>query len=739
MKVVQDQIWWVTSVTLASFGLAPPALSQTPGTPLEEDPSSQMAGSEVVPPAVQALEEIVVTAQRRNERLQDVPISITALTANSLAARGISSTSEVAAAVPGLTLSQSRTIVTPYLRGVGTQNSAAGEEGSVATYVDGVYFPSLSGANFAFNNIERIEVLKGPQGTLFGRNATGGLLQIITKDPSHDPLVDASIGYANYETLSASIYATAGLSSNAAIDFAGVISDQNDGWGRNLTTGEEVNYRKEWAVRSKLLVEVGDFTFRLAGDYNHRNSDIGNSRGVYPGSLMANGSTRFSGSIYDVQLNTPRRAEFEQWGVSLKADVPIGGATLSSTTAYRYSMNFGLLDQDATPTRIVDLFFTERSRSAQQELLLVGKAGRIDYTIGTFLFYANAGVDPLGLRSDTIPAQNRDRNDDLETYSYAGFAQGVYHVTDQTSITAGLRFTRDERSIEGQDVAVLGNNLASAGTVLTRASQSANFDKLTWRAAIDHKLTDDILAYASVSRGFKSGVFNSINFLQPAVRPETLDSFEIGWKSDLFGDLLRLNASAFHYRYKDIQLFRIESGITTILNAAEGRVNGLDVEATLVPRVSHGRLSFTGNMSVLDAEYASFPDASFTRAAPNGGNIVFLSDATGNDMIRTPPLTATVAADYLMPVSAGDLGFNLSYHYNDGFYWDPDNRIRQESYNLVSGSISFDAADDSWRASIFVRNLTEAEYFNQVTTSNLGDATSPGAPRTYGITFGVKL
>lgn len=714
------------------------ALHATPQIVRAETPSAESSSTEAFGDGT--LEEVMVTAQRRSESLQRVPITVTVVTSNDLAKAGVAATSDLAVRVPGLTLTQNRTVVTPYLRGIGTQNSTAGEEGSIATYVDGVYVPSLSGANFAFNNIERVEVLKGPQGTLFGRNATGGLLHIITKEPSHTPALDGGIGYGSYDTWTASTYGTTGLSDRVAVDLAGFFTHQAEGWGRNLNIGGDVNLRDEWALRSKLLFAATDaLTLRLALDYDKRDSDIGNSRGVWPGSVLIGGTTRFRGSIYDVQNGVPRRAHFEQWGVSLKADLEVGDATLTSTTAYRYSNNFGLLDQDGTPTKYVDAYFTELTRSAQQEFLLVGQRGSLDYTGGIFLFYSKAGVDPLGLRSVVLPVQNRDRIDRITTRSYAPFVQGTYHFTDATGVTAGLRFTRDEREIDGRDVATAGNPLGAPGVTLTSTHQEANFNKVTWRFAVDHEIRDDVLGYASYSRGFKSGVYNSANFLQAAAEPETLDAYEVGVKSDLFERKLRLNLAAFRYKYTDIQLFRVEGGITTIYNAAAGRTNGADLEAVWLPTVPLGRLQIDSAVSWLDGEYTSFPLATFTTPNPAGGNILSLGDAKGRSMIRTPDWTATLSADYSVPVSFGELGFNVSYYYSDGFYWDPDNRLLEPSYDLIGAALSWTSVGGAWRVSAFGRNLTDETYFGQTTTSNFGDQTSPGAPRTYGISFNRRF
>ncbi len=685
------------------------------------------------------LEEIVVTAQRRQESLQDVPIAVAAMSATSLARAGVNSSSDLSASVPGLQLSYNRNVVAPYLRGVGTATSVAGEEGSIATYIDGVYAASLSAAMFALNNIERIEVLKGPQGTLFGRNATGGLIHVITRTPSHDPELKVSLGYGNFDTVTGTLYGTTGITESVAADISVFYSSQGEGWGKNLNIGGDVNYRDEWAVRSKLLLQpTENLTITLAGNYNYRESDIGNVRHVLPGAVLIGGA-KFKGTIYDSQGNFPRKAEAEQYGLSMKAELDLGDVTLTSTTAYGSSYNFGLFDQDGGPLRVIDALFTEDSTNFQQELLLNGSADRLNWTAGVFYFHANAKVDPLGLRSVVVPPQNRDRFSEIKTNSYAIFADGSYEILDNTRFTAGLRFTRDELSQVGADIAVSGNPLGPPGTILSSRTQEAAFKKLTWRLLLDHNFTPDILGYISYNRGFKSGVFNIVNFEQPSVRPETIDAYAIGVKSDLFDDIIRLNIEAFLYDYQDIQLQRTEAGLAQILNAAKARIKGVDVELVIAPPVDFGNLDFGATFSFLDGEYTDFPDGPITTRNPAGGNILTLGDLSGVDTIRTPPVTFNLAANYEVPVGSNKLGFHLSYYYNDGFFWEADNRVRQSSYDLLGAQITLAAEDNRWEFKLFGSNLTDTKYYAQVNQGSLGDAGSPGAPRTYGATISVKF
>ena len=232
-------------VCFASPALAQPsAAPNPPAAPQNPDDSAQLG-------------DITITAQRDSQPLQDVPIAVTAVTADNLVSRGMTDTRSIGMSVPNLSLSENGVSVTPFLRGVGSNQSNPNDEPSVATYVDGVYIPSPTGNIFSFNNIERIEVLKGPQGTLFGRNATGGVIQIITRDPQHDPSLEASIGYGTHDILEGSAYATTGLGSDAAIDLAVVYDNNFDGFGRDIVRNQDIFRREEFAARSKLLITPG--------------------------------------------------------------------------------------------------------------------------------------------------------------------------------------------------------------------------------------------------------------------------------------------------------------------------------------------------------------------------------------------------------------------------------------------------------------------------------------------------
>jgi len=259
----------------------------------------------------------------------------------------------------------------------------------------------------------------------------------------------------------------------------------------------------------------------------------------------------------------------------------------------------------------------------------------------------------------------------------------------------------------------------------------------TWRLSLDRNFTPDLLVYASYNRGFKSGTFNLNNPAQAPTAPEYIDAFEVGTKADLFDRRLRINTSAYYYDFKNLQLqaFAPGGGSSTLLyNAARSTIKGLEVSVEAAPTKG---LTLYGSVAYTDAKYKNFPDAIFSSRRPTGGNATMRASANGNELIRTPKWTANIGGSYTVPASFGDVTLAASYSYNDGFYWQPDNRVRQPSYSLVNADISLESRDGLWRFHVYATNLFDIRYYNFAETSNsLGDVGTPGKPRIVGI--GVK-
>ncbi|WP_255325804.1 MULTISPECIES: TonB-dependent receptor [Sphingobium] len=685
------------------------------------------------------VEDIVVTAQRRGESLQKVPIAVAAISGASLARSGVADVGSLPAVAPGLIMTMSRASVTPYLRGVGTQSGDIGGSGAVAIYVDGVNYAAPAAGLFALNNVERIEVIKGPQGTLFGRNATGGLIHIITRDPSFTPTMEANIGYGNYKTFTGSAYASTGLTDNLALDFSLYGTHQGDGFGTNLVTGADAYFRREVALRSKLMWRPGDDTkVTLTGDYSNNHNDAGQVKTIAPGTLAIGGVPQ-RGSIYDTQINLPTKVRAPQWGVGLKIEQDLGTLTLTSLSAFRYVKSRANFDQDVTPAPVIDAVFAEATDTFQQEITVGGHSDWLDYTAGVFYMNSAAKSLPIQIRSATLGAQRLDRFVNQGLSSYAVFAQGTAKLTPSTRLTVGARYTIDKISVAGRDVAAAGNTSVPAGSNIRFATQDDTYKVPTWRLALDQDLTEGIMVYGSYSRGYKSAQYASQSFTAPPVRPEKMDAFEVGVKSSLFDRQLQLNVSAFHYNYRDIQLIIVQVGTPVIINAAGAKIKGLDFESTWVPRFVNNRFTLRAAGSFLDGHYTSFQNAPFYTPNPAGGLIVTRGDASGFDTIRSPKFSANVTADYKIPSQIGEFALSATYFHSSRFNFDPDGHSVQRGYDLLSGQISYTEPGEKWSVRLWGKNLTKTKYYVSWTSQSLGDSIVPGAPRTYGVTLGYKM
>jgi len=720
--------------------------------------------------ATNTLDDIVVTAQRRSENLQEVPIAVAAVTAQQLKNTGITTTQDVPQVVPSVQFTRSGGSGLIFVRGVGTTTAFIGEESSNSVYVDGVYMADLAQTINSFNNIQRIEVLKGPQGTLFGRNATGGLIHILTHDPGDEVLVNAELSYGNYETLSSRLYVAGPLSDTLSADLAISASSQTEGWGRNLTLDRDNNIQKFYGARSKLIYRPNEtMSFKLAGDYYNNDDNLGLGYKIDPETVGTGGFTGPKG--HDTTLDQYPRTQQEAYGVALTSEFDLGFADLTSITAYRNSEIASQVDVDGGPLPLVALDYVWLTKSFQQELRLASTGeGPFSWQVGAFYLDAKAENDMtttgVALAAGGLSRQLTDAQ--LHTQSYAGFAEGTYAFTPSTSLTLGGRYTKDVRELEGSLVLV-----TLAGAALpprTNPITDLDYDAWTYRAALKHEFSDRVNAYVSYNRGFKSGSFNLASPLDPAYQPQYIDAYEVGLKSELFDRRLRLNLAAYHYDIEDYQIRSAASaalGLSRTFNAATVSVDGLDVEFEYAPTRD---LRLFGGATFLDSKFEQFggvnelvqspiiyPNrnsstdplqrtrciASLT-GTPNpgvegtgaltGGYTTCFGDVSGNQTQNAPDLTASLGATYRWTLKGADFMASLLYSYNSGFYFETDNVVEQEAFSLVNGSIEF-RPTPRLGLSLWGRNLADTEYAVQKISTGTGTTMMVGAPRTFGFTL----
>ena len=695
-----------------------------------------------------ALGDIIVTATRRDERLQQVPISITAVSGESLAKSGITNTLQLTQTVPALNVRYVNFAIQPIIRGVGSRGTTNGDETNVAFYVDGIYQVAPSASSFDLLNIDRVEVLRGPQGTLFGRNATGGLINIITRDPTQETHFKAVFTYGRFNERSAQFYATTGISDTLAIDLSGRVYE-DDGYIRDIFRNRTVGARHTYSVRSRLLfTPTENLSLKLTGSFSKYDDPSSVYVLAYQGntaarSLANNPRVVLPEKPFTTAPTDPKqilRARTPQFSADLKWD--LGPITLQNSASYIKSTGDFLGDNDATPLDLgQNQAFDQGSRSYQDELrLLSNGSSAFSYILGAYYLHSKSFSGPIfslptgsgisvGPRTIIIDTETR-------TVSYAGFGEGTLELGGWKLI-GGLRYTREERGLSG--------NTSRNGVVLSANDLKVSFNKLTYRAIVQRELGSLGNVYASYSRGFKSGVFNASNTSPTAkpTRPEVLDAFEIGAKTDPL-PWLRLNLSAFHYDYKDIQLgTRVPGGtLVTLFNASNAKINGGELELTMRP-ASHLNVRAYGNY--LDAKYTNFPGApifttKFQDQSSIGlgsrvpiGNVQTIVDQSGKQLIRAPKYTVGGSFDYTAETSSGDLGITGNIFHSGKFFWDVNNRLFQPPYTIVNGEISWTMPDGKLRLALWGKNLTNELVQAQVNPSAALDGASYERPISYGI------
>jgi iron complex outermembrane receptor protein len=731
-------------VSAPAFAQTATGATQAATTPDTNGPAAAVPPTGQNQPATPAapqddggVKDIVVTAQRRSENLQNVPVAVTALSPETLAVAGVASTDDLKALTPGLNFNTNLGgFGQPRIRGVGTTATGPGIENPTATYIDNVYIGTSAGALFALNDVDQVAVLKGPQGTLFGRNATGGLIQVTTRAPSIEPHAEVQFGYGNYKTVNASGYVTGGITDTLAASITGLYENQADGFGKNLFNGQDIQTHREAAGRVKLQWKPDALTkVTLSADYSQITA-------ADP-AIRTYGLTMFGtptpGGNRDIDLDVQPYLNSRQWGTSLAAERDLGGVQLVSTTAYRDSKFHVIFDADQLPINGLALDETQIDQQFSQELQLQSTGGGpFKWVAGAFYFHSIGKYDPIRttgafLASPFFPLQAVDLYVDQRLDSYAGYAQGTYAIDDATNITAGLRFTSDHRKIvESQTLTVAGFPVPQAPV-----SEAKTFNKLTWRLAIDHRFSPDVMAYASYNRGFKSGSFAPDTFPIAVLEPETLDAFEVGLKTELFDRKVRFNVAAFYYDQKNLQVNQIVQGVLLVYNASGSTSYGID--ADLQARVTDN-FTINAGASYLHARYKTFLNAFELFPLPTGGNSFDQNgNATGNRLQNTPDGTVNLGATYDIPTSSGKFTLAANYYHNSGSYADPQNRLRQVPYDLVDASVSWVSPDGHMLIRIWSKNLTNSFYYQQTNPLNVGDNYVAAAPRTFGGTIGFKF
>ena len=689
------------------------------------------------------------------------------MTPETLTKTGIESTAALMSVVPGLNVNDSPFGFRPFLRGVGTSSSAAGNENSVSTYVDNIYLTSMNGGLLNLSSIESIEVLKGPQGTLFGRNATGGVIHVKTRDPSHDLGGSFYLSLDNYETVTAKAYLTGGLSDNLAADIALYYRDQNDGYGTNLATGSDVGKDKSFTVRSKLLFTPTDNdTLTLAVDYSETKS-TGQVYRPFEGTTVQWGPPDathplpfgapyvFKGGAWDVDMATDPYFRSKAGGGSLTYVHEFPWASLSSFTAYRKSKMHTGWNSTPIPTNATFAGYIQPENQFSQELQLSSLPGsKVQWILGAYYLDAEVKYDPFFLTGLTLaPVQQQFRmKQTIKSPALYGQVTVPVEALGDTNITGGLRYTIDKRTIVGHIEVIpqatpLGpvENPTTILRIVNPTDARKTFKTFTWRLSVDHHFTPDIMAYASYNRGFKAGSYNSIPPGGPNTQPtnpEYLDAYEVGMKNILFGGKATLNLSAFYYQYTDMQvtIFNAASAIT--VNAAEAEIKGLSAELN-AQLTRNFRLALGGEF--LDhkfKDYKNGPILTPLTLAQGGGVERTFGDLSGKRLPWASDTIVNAGLFYDLPTDIGDFDANLNYTWNSGYSFEPSDAIRSGSFGDLNVTLGWKSLDGKTRVAAFGKNLTNEKAARAVSTGG-----NPGGylevqyrpPRTYGVSLSQEF
>jgi iron complex outermembrane receptor protein len=737
----------ISTRALFNLGVAAAALTAMPAFAQEGAPAAQTAAETTAGDL-----DIVVTARRREENLLDVPVAITAFTGDALERQGAIDITDIADTTPNITVETSRgtnSTLTAFIRGVGQQDPVAGFEAGVGLYLDDVYLNRPQAAVLDIYDLQRIEVLRGPQGTLYGRNTIGGAIKYVTKNLNPDD-AELSIRGNLGEYKQADLVATGSIPLTPDFRLGGSVARlSRGGFGDNLTNGLE-NYNKDvWAAR--FTAEAGSHDsvfFRLSGDYTHDKSNPRNGHRLIPGLLS--GAPVLS-DVYDTRagLNTPHQ-DVKAYGIAGRLEwAATDELTFKNILAWRKDHSATPIDFDALPAADVDVPAIYRNRQWSEEFQAVYESDKLQGVAGAYYLDARArnifdvilnttGV-PLGL-----PGFTASTFGDVRTKTWAVFGDFTYNFTDQFAVSLGGRYTEDKRNaivirknLIGGASPALGGNGVQLGALTSNFNGEKTFKEFTPRASISFKPTEDHTLYASYSKGFKGGGFDPRGLSTAApdtngdgVRdaaeifdyflfdPEKVDSYEVGYKASLFDNRLRFALAGFYADYKDVQVpgsvGAVINGVPTFVgvttNAGKATFKGVELETQAILArdfaVSGDRLNFSGTLGYIDAQYDQF-----VTNVPGKGPV---DVADFRRIQNTPKWTLSGTLNYDVPIGSGsiDAATTLSYRSKTFQFESPSPFLDQPGYALWDASLVWTSDNQRYTIGLHAKNITNKKYIS---------------------------
>jgi iron complex outermembrane receptor protein len=690
------------------------------------------------------VEEVVVTAQKRTERLIDVPMSVAAVSGEQLQAAGISSTLDLQQVTPGVVTTNNGLGFSPSIRGITSSGTTPGDETNVAIYVDDVYVGAPIAGFFDLQDIERVEVLKGPQGTLFGRNATGGAIRIVTREPSFTPHMNLSADYGfNFRDGKLGAYFTGPVVDDVLAGSFSATYHRGDGFidGVGPNAGRRYGKPDNYVFRGKLLFKpLENLRATLAADTWQEQNDVVFIAAPPPGvnpyaGSVATSAFHYAGSTQPIALVSGN-------DISLDATWdPSKWLTARSITGYREVRGRYQSDVDRTSLSLSALALRQNQYSFSQEFNVSGPSDEtITWLAGAYYYHSDADNPNFTVyvnadAPDGTPFSNN--TDGVSTDSYAGFGDVTWNITSQLHLTGGARYSTETKDYHYQV-------LVPSGIPQPVKTNDHTWKSPTYRGVLRYDLSNDANVYASWSTGFKSGVYNAYSSIGIPVDPEKIEAVEIGTKARV-GDF-NFTAAAYDYVYKNLQV-QAHTNIngvlvTTLTNAANARVRGIELNADT--HITEHLLVAAGVNWLPTAKYNGYTQASVVVPIPGStgpvyGQAVVPYDASGSRMIKAPNWTPDMRVTYTTPVLGGEFTGYVSDAYTSGFFWQAGNLTKEGAYNVLNTRFSWTDPQDRFTYSFWITNLTDALYSTYTTPNARGDSNTYPQGREFGVGAAVKF
>ncbi len=726
--------------------------------------------------------EIVVTAQKREERLQDVPIAVSVASGDQLETLNINDPRELRYIAPSLNFNNSANVRGEgfTIRGVGTAVFADTIEQSVGTVIDGVPLARPGQAIADLVDIERVEILRGPQGMLFGKNASAGVISIVTKQPEFANAFEGRISYGTYDEIKANVVANVALSDDAAIRLT-YAKTRRDGFVRNIVRNEVLNGRDSQAVRGKLLWEpTSNLTITLAGDWGEsdqlccawtaRTAPL--TTGF--GQLNAVAGITPSPRNLEIAANQAFFQQTETWGGSLQVEFDAGWATLTSISAYRSWDEQDGNDPDILPINFLDVNNgTNRLDQYSQELRFTSSSGGLVEWVG-------------GIYIDSVKNRNRSEQTGqfglplppgfqlgsvfdsvVENTSSAIFGQVGIRPVERLKFILGGRYTAEKVELDANATPTPGAVAGIPGRFVGNVMGQTSTTNFSGRATLQYDLTDDVMTYTTIARGYKGPGIDVLGIVGPdpeLVEPEIPTSYEIGLRTALFGGSTIFNATAFQTDFKNFQASSFDTTVSPsrflVTNAGKLKTKGAEIDFQSRPLDG---LSLTGSIAYIDSVFADFKSISCYAGQPilplgtprtSPRDCIQISptqavtDADGLSLPNSPKLTYSLAAGYEHSIGTFRVNSSLNWFWRDKVRFDSagNPELVQNAYGLLGGNISIGPENDQWRVSFFARNLLDKHFVNVVFSQPVINSPgvtvqlpSPDARRLLGVALDVRF